>query len=145
MNREPDAHFHFRKAAMIVAIIVLLIGSVVEVYALTWLASEISIVNTLSLIMFTLLLGVINGRSYGQEVFGKMHWHLKSGTLPSDEAVNGAVMNIGSKLLLTPGVVTDILGLLIVIPKTRFIAKNIAINLFKKKLSRGEQWFFFQD
>jgi len=145
MNREPDAHFHFPKAAMIVAIIVLLIGSVVEVYTLTWLASEISITNTLSLIMFTLLLGVINSRSYGLEVYGKMHWHLKSGTLPSDEAVNGAVMNIGSKLLLTPGVVTDILGLLIVFPKTRFIAKNIVMNLFKKKLKRGEQWFFFKD
>ncbi len=130
---------------MIVPIVILLIGSVVEVYSLIWLASEISILNTVSLIMFTLLLGVINGRSYGQEWFEKLHWHLKSGTLPSDEAVNSAVMNVGSKLLLTPGVVTDILGLLIIIPQTRFIARNIAMSLFKKKLSCGEQWFFFED
>ncbi len=145
MNRKPDTLFHFHKAAMIVPIIILLIGSAVEVYSLTWLASEISIVNTLSLIMFTLLLGVIIGRSYGQEGYGKMQWHLKSGTLPSDEAVKGAVMNIGSKLLLMPGVVTDVLGLLIVIPQTRFIAKNIAMSLFKTKMSRGEKWFFFKD
>ena len=125
--------------------VILLVGSVVEVYSLIWLASEISILNTVSLIMLTLLLGVINGRSYGQEWFEKLHWYLKSGTLPSDEAVNGAVMNVGSKLLLTPGVVTDILGLLIIIPQTRFIARNIAMSLFKKKLSRGEQWFFFED
>lgn len=130
---------------MIVTLLILLVGSVVEMYSLIWLASEISMINTISLIMFTLLLGVINGRSYGPEWFGKLHWHLKSGTLPSDEAVNGAVMNVGSKLLLTPGVVTDILGLLIIIPQTRFIARNIAINLFKKKMSRREQWFFFED
>ena len=73
-----------------------------------------------------------------------MQWHLKSGTLPSDDVVNGAVMNVGSKLLLTPGLVTDVLGFLIVLPQTRFIAKNIALSLFKKKLSRREQWFFFQ-
>ncbi len=130
---------------MIVTIVILLVGSVVEMYSLIWLASEISMINTISLIMFTLLLGVIIGRSYGQEGFEKLHWHLKSGTLPSDEAVNSAVMNVGSKLLLTPGVVTDILGLLIIIPQTRFIAKNIAMSLFKKKLSCGEQWFFFED
>ena len=145
MNREPDTHFHFQKAAMIVAIIVLLIGSVVEVYSLTWLASEISLVNTISLTMFTVLLGVINGRSYGPESFEKMQWHLKSGTLPGDKVINGAVMNVGSKVLLTPGVVTDVLGFLIIFPKTRFIAKNIAVRLFKQKLSRGEKWFFFKD
>jgi UPF0716 protein FxsA len=54
-------------------------------------------------------------------------------------------MNVGSKLLLTPGLVTDILGFLIILPQTRFIAKKIAVNLFKKKLSCREQWFFFKD
>ena len=130
---------------MIVPYIILLAGTVVEIYSLAWIATEISVLNTLSLIIFTLLLGVINGRSYGEEWYGKMHWHLKSGTLPDDEVINGAVMNVGSKLLLTPGVVTDFLGFLIIFPKTRFIAKKIAVSFFKKKMSRGEQWFFFKD
>ena len=80
---------------MIVPLVILLVGSVVEIYSLIWLASEISMLQTINLIMFTLLLGVINGRSYGEEWFEKLHWHLKSGTLPSDEAVNGAVMIVG--------------------------------------------------
>ena len=130
---------------MMIPYIVLAAGTVVEIYSLAWIATEISILNTLSLILFTLLLGVINGRSYGEEWYGKMHWHLKAGELPGDDVINGAVMNVGSKLLLTPGVVTDFLGLLIIFPKTRFIAKKIAVNLFKSKLSRGEQWFFFKD
>lgn len=119
--------------------------TVVEIFSLVWLSTQISILNTLSVIMLTFLLGVINGRSYGEEWYGKMHWHLKSGTVPSDEVINGAVMNVGSKLLLTPGAVTDVLGLLIIIPQTRFIAKKIAVKMLKDKLSRGEQWFFFKD
>ena len=130
---------------MIVPYIILTVATVVEILSLTWLGMQISVLNTISLTMLTLLLGVINGRSYGPESFEKMHWHLKSGTLPADEVINGAVMNVGSKLLLTPGVVTDVLGFLIIFPKTRFIAKNIAVRLFKQKLSRGEQWFFFKD
>lgn len=130
---------------MIVPYILLTVITVVEIFSLTWLGTQIEILNTISVTMLTLLLGVINGRSYGEESYGKMHWHLKSGTLPSDEVVNGAVMNVGSKLLLMPGLVTDILGFLIILPPTRFIAKNIALSIFKKKMSQREQWFFFQE
>lgn len=130
---------------MIVPYIILTVATAVEIVSLTWLGTQISVLNTISLTMLTLLLGVINGRSYGEEWYEKMQWHLKSGTLPSDEVVNGAVMNVGSKLLLMPGLVTDVLGFLIILPQTRFIAKKIALSLFKKKLSRREQWFFFQN
>ena len=130
---------------MIVTYIVLTVGTAIEILSLTWLGAQISVLNTISLTMFTLLLGVINGRSYGEEWYEKMRWHLKSGTEPTDDVVNGAVMNVGSKLLLTPGLVTDVLGFLIIIPQTRFISKSIASSFFKKKMSRREQWFFFKD
>ena len=130
---------------MIVAYLILTVGTTVEILSLTWLGTQISILNTISFTMFTLLLGVINGRSYGEEWYEKIQWHLKSGTEPTEDVINGTVMNVGSKLLLTPGLVTDILGFLIIIPQTRFISKSIAKSFFKKKMSRREQWFFFKD
>ena len=130
---------------MIVAYTILTVGTAVEILSLTWLGTQISVLNTISFTMFTLLLGVINGRSFGEEWYGKIQWHLKSGTEPTEDVINGTVMNIGSKLLLTPGLITDILGFLIIIPQTRFISKNIALKLFRKKMSRREQWFFFKD
>jgi len=126
-------------------VLIFLIASAIELYSLMWIASLISIMNTISLIMFTMLLGVIIGRGYGPEWFDKMQWSLRSRTLPADEVVNGAVMNIGARFLLTPGVVTDVLGLIITVPQTRFIARNIALKIFKSKLSSGESWFFFKD
>lgn len=130
---------------MIAAYAILTVGTAVEILSLTWLGTQISVLNTISFTMFTLLLGVINGRSFGEEWYGKIQWHLKSGTEPTEDVINGTVMNVGSKLLLTPGLITDILGFLIIIPQTRFISKNIVLKLFKKKLSRREQWFFFKD
>ena len=129
----------------VTVILIFLVASVIELYSLLWLASMISIMNTISLVMFTMLLGVIIGRGHGPEWFDKIQWALRSRTLPADEVVNGAVMNIGSRFLLTPGVVTDVLGLIITIPQTRFIARKIALKLFKSKMSRGETWFFFKD
>ena len=130
---------------MIVPYIVLTLGTTVEILSLTWLGTQISVLNTISVTMLTLLLGVINGRSYAEEWYEKIQWHLKSGTEPSDDVLNGTVMNVGSKLLLTPGLVTDVLGFLIIIPQTRFISKSIALKLFKSKMQRREQWFFFKD
>ena len=126
-------------------VLIFLVASVIELYSLMWIASLISIMNTISLVMFTVLLGVIIGRGYGSEWFDKMQWSLRAGTLPADEVMNGALMNIGSRFLMTPGVVTDVLGLLITFPKTRFIARKIATKFFKSKMSRGEHWFFFKD
>ena len=130
---------------MIVTYMILTAGTAVEILSLTWLGTQISVLNTISFTMLTLLLGVITGRSYGEEWYGKIQWHLKSGTEPSDDVINGTVMNVGSKLLLTPGLVTDILGFLIIIPQTRFIFKSIVLKFFKRKMSLREQWFFFKD
>lgn len=127
------------------AILVLLLGTVIEIGSLTWLAGQISDLNVISMVMFTLLLGVIIGRGYGDEFFDKMQWHLKSREAPADEVVNGAVMRVSSYLLLTPGAVTDVIGLLIAFPKTRFIFKNLAMKLYKSKVARGEQWFLFKN
>ncbi len=129
----------------VTVVLIFLVASAIELYSLLWIASLISIMNTISLIMFTMLLGVIIGRGYGPEWFNKMQWALRSRSLPADEVVNGAVMNIGARFLLTPGVVTDVLGLIITIPQTRFIARRVALKIFKSKLSRGESWFFFKD
>ena len=126
------------------SILVFVVGSILEIFSLTWLSSQISMVNVVSLIMFTLLVGVILGRTYGEEYFDKMKWQLKSREMPAEEVINGAVVRFGSYLLLTPGAITDLLGLIIIIPQTRFIAKNLAVKLFKKKLAAGEQWFFFK-
>jgi UPF0716 protein FxsA len=133
---------------VIVSLIVTLcfaVGTVVELYGLTWLGNYISILNTVNMIMLTFLVGVVVGRSWGKEAFQKMQWHLKSRTLPEKEALNGAVMAVASMFLITPGIVTDLLGLLILIPIFRGVFKDIALDLVKNKISRGEQYFFFKN
>ena len=90
------------------------LGTGIELYGLKYVSDGISILNTVSLIMFTFLVGIVVSRSYGKEVFEKMQRQLKSREAPGDEALNGAVMGVASMLLITPGVVTDLVGLFII-------------------------------
>ena len=121
------------------------LGTAVELYLLKSVSTYISVLNTLSLIMLTFLLGVVLGCSWGNEYFVKMQWHLKSRSVPEGETLNGAVMALSSMLLITPGVITDTLGILILIPATRGIFKEIAANFVRKKISSGEMYYFFKE
>jgi UPF0716 protein FxsA len=129
----------------LVVILFFSIGTLSELYLLTIVSGYISIINTLSLIMFTFLVGNIIGRSWGKEYFEKMQWHLKSRTIPGDEVLNGSVMALSGMFLVTPGVITDFLGILILFPMTRGIFMSITENLVKKKITNSDPYYFFKD
>ena len=121
------------------------IGTFAEMYLLTIVSANISVINTLSLIMFTFLIGNIINRSWGKEYFDKMQWHLRSRSVPGDDVLNGSVLALSGMFLITPGVITDIIGTLIVPPFTRFIFKDITESIVKKKISNGDLHYFFKD
>ena len=121
------------------------LGTGIEIYGLKFVSDSISILNTVSLIMLTFLVGIVVSRSHGKEVFEKMQRQLKSREVPGEEALNGAVMGVASMLLITPGVVTDLVGLLIMTPLTRGIFKKVALDITKDRIQTGQPYFFFKD
>ena len=126
-------------------VLIFAVGSVIELYSLIWMSSIIGFLNVVNIIMFTFLIGVVVGRAYGTTWFNKMQWHLKSGTLPNDEILNGAVMNIASMALMTPGIVSDTIAFFALIPPIRGLFKDMALKLTQKKISSGQVFFFFKD
>jgi UPF0716 protein FxsA len=121
------------------------VGTGIELYGLKWTSESLSIINTVSLIMLTFLIGIVVSRSYGNECFERIQRSLKSREAPADDVLNGAVMSLCSMLLITPGVVTDIIALLIMTPATRGLFKDIVLNLTKKRIQSGQTYFFFKD
>ena len=121
------------------------LGTGIELYGLKWVSESISIMNTISWIMFSFLVGIVVSRSYGDECFQRIQRALKSREAPADDVLNGAVMSLCSMLLITPGLITDTIGLLIMIPATRGFFKNLALAFTHKRIQAGQQYFFFKD
>ncbi len=128
-----------------VTIAIFLVGSAIELFGLLQMSSAISTLNTVSLIMLSFLVGIVITRSYSKEFLDKLQWHLKSRSKPSEEVVNGAVMVLASYMLITPGPISDIIGLFIMIPATREFFKEYTLSLVNKKIAAGEMHFFFKD
>ena len=121
------------------------IGTGIELYGLKWTSESLSIINTVSLIMLTFLIGIVVSRSYGNECFERIQRSLKSREAPADEVLNDAVMSLSSMLLITPGIVTDTIALLIMLPATRDLFKGMALKLTMKRIQSGQSYFFFKD
>lgn len=71
-------------------------------------------------VVLTALVGMLLVRAEGRYTIVKIQRKLAEGELPTDELLDGALLLLAGVLLLTPGLVTDAVGFLFVIPLTRY-------------------------
>ena len=101
---------------------------IAELYLLIMLGSRIGFMPTLGLIVFTGILGASLARQQGLSTLAKIQSELRSGRPPTDKLIEGAMIVVGGIVLITPGILTDLFGFALMVPKFR---KNLASNLKK--------------
>ena len=103
---------------------------IVEIYILIEVGGIIGALNTVMLIILTALAGTALLRSQGLATINEIQQTLSTGEIPAIPIVGGAILLIGGTLLLTPGIVTDAIGLACLIPICRrYIAKRILAKM----------------
>lgn len=123
------------------AILLIIIVPIIEIYLFIKIGSQIGALNTVLLILLTAFVGLIYVRYEGFNTLRSAISQLVKNEIPMFEIMSGAALVIGAFLLILPGFLTDILGLLFVIPMTRKIFfKKITSNYKdnKKKIIDGE-------
>ncbi len=103
----------------------LLLVPLADVLLLVLLATELGPVTigpaaTVAIVVLTALLGLLLVRAEGRHTVRKIQRKLARGDPPTDELLDGAFLLVAGALMLTPGLVTDLLGLLLVLPPTRY-------------------------
>jgi UPF0716 protein FxsA len=105
---------------MLRVIAVLLLIPLLDIMLLVALAAFIGPVPTVLLVVLTALIGLLLVRAEGRHTLRKIQVKTTQGELPTDELVDGGLLLVAGVMMLTPGLVTDLVGLLIVIPFTRY-------------------------
>lgn len=75
---------------------------------------------TVALVVLTALIGMLLVRAEGRHTLRKMQRKLARGEAPTNEIMDGALLLVAGALMLTPGIVTDAVGLLLIVPLTRY-------------------------
>jgi len=91
----------------------------IEIYLLLQVGGLIGAAPTISLVVFTAVLGAWLLRRQGLETWQRFQHNLAQGSIPAYEMIEGPIILVGGALLLTPGFFTDALGFACLIPPLR--------------------------
>lgn len=109
----------------------------VELALLIAVGREIGIANTMAIVVITGILGALLARSQGLSTLGRIQSSLRRGIMPANEIINGFMILAGGLLLITPGLITDAVGFLTLIPQTRSVIKSVLVKKMKRALDSG--------
>jgi UPF0716 protein FxsA len=73
-------------------------------------------------------------RREGARAWAALNEALTSGTMPARELADGALILIGGTLMLTPGFVTDLVGLVLILPFTRPLGRRLLTQVVSRRL-----------
>jgi UPF0716 protein FxsA len=109
--------------ALLVALFIVV--PIVELYVIVQIGSLIGVWPTIALLLADALLGALLLRQQGRGAWRRFNLALAERRFPGREVADGLLIAIGGTLLLTPGFVTDIAGLIFLIPPTRAIVRRL--------------------
>ena len=115
-----------------------LVVPLVELYVIIQVGQAIGALNTIGIL---LLDSVVGGWLMKREGFGiirRIQDRLAQGRVPGNEIVDAFLILFGGALMLTPGFLTDLLGMALLIPPIRAVVRRVVARRFKVvALKRG--------
>ena len=120
--------------------LLVLIIPFVEIYLLLKVGGIIGAFPTIFLVVFTAVLGTWLLRQQGFATFQRLQANLAQGTIPAYEMIEGPIILVGGILLLTPGFITDLLGLACLIPPLRRKIAQYIIENYLVQTGGQFQW-----
>jgi len=110
---------------------------ILELYILIKLGSYFGFFTSIILIVGTGIVGAYHAKQQGFTVLHTIQNEMAMGRFPADELIDGLLILIAGIVLLTPGLLTDLAGLLILFPISRVYIRKWLIKKLSQVVSRG--------
>ena len=122
---------------MPVLILLFIVVPLIELYAIVQIGQAIGVWWTIALLLVDSLVGAALMRSQSRSAWRRFQLALAESRVPAREVIDGVLVIFGGALLLTPGFVTDIFGLFLLLPPTRAIARGLLVRRFGARMLIG--------
>lgn len=108
-----------------------------ELAILVQLGQTVGLVPTVALVLGTGALGAWLARRQGLGVLRTVQAELQAGRMPAGAMVDGLIILLAAAVLLTPGVLTDVVGFLFLVPAVRRVFKGWLWRRLQRLAQRG--------
>src|SRR3954466_15762019 len=107
---------------------------ILEIYVIIQVGQVIGAWWTIVLLIADSIFGAWLIRREGRRAWLALNTALESGRMPAAELADGGLILVGGTLMLSPGFVTDALGILIILPFTRPVARRLLTRIVSRRL-----------
>ena len=123
---------------LIALLALFIIVPLAELYVILKVGDAIGAVPTIALLAADSVLGWMLLRAQGRAVWRRFNETLAAGGMPHREVMDGVLVIFGGAFLITPGFLTDVVGLVLLIPPTRAVVRRlVARRLGRRVQVRG--------
>jgi len=123
-----------RRIPLWVAFLLFLVVPLLEIYVLIQVGQVIGPWWTILLLIADSVFGAWLIRREGGRAWRALNSALASGRMPARELADGALILVGGTLMLTPGFVTDAVGVLLILPFTRPLFRRALAGVVSRRL-----------
>lgn len=106
-----------------------------ELFLLLKVGTVIGVLNTVALVIGTAVIGAWLVRRQGVATLYRIREQLAMGNLPADELMDGLMLIIAAVVLITPGLITDSFGFLLLVPVVRKWLKRKVGRVFERRIN----------
>ena len=115
-------------------LLIFIVVPIAELYVIYLVGDAIGILPTLLLLAADSVLGSMLMRSQGRSVWRKFNATMAAGQVPHKELQHGVAVIFGGAFLITPGFLTDVIGLLLLLPPTRALILRLVARTIKRRI-----------
>jgi UPF0716 protein FxsA len=109
-------------------IVLFIVVPIAELAVIIQVGSLIGFWWTVALLLADSVLGSMLMRSQGRAAWRRFNAAVAEGRAPTREVLDGVLVIFGGALLLTPGFITDVVGLLFLFPPTRVLVRSLLVR-----------------
>ena len=107
-----------------ILVVLFIVVPFAEIYVLLQVGHAIGVVNTLGLLILVSVVGAWLAKREGLGVIRRMQRSIEAGRVPGAELVDGFLILFAAALMLTPGFLTDIVAIFLLLPPVRVVVRR---------------------
>jgi UPF0716 protein FxsA len=117
-------------------LVVFIVLPLAELYLILKVGDLIGVPLTILLLAADSVIGSLLLRSQGRAAWRRLNEALAAGRIPHREVQDGALVVFGGAFLITPGFITDVIGLLMLLPPTRPLVRRLVMRALTRRAER---------
>jgi UPF0716 protein FxsA len=117
-------------------LVVFIVLPLAELYLILKVGDLIGVPLTILLLAADSVIGSLLLRSQGRAAWRRLNEALSAGRTPLREVQDGVLVVFGGAFLITPGFITDVIGLLMLLPPTRPLVRRLVMRALTRRAER---------